>query len=262
MKLPVLFISHGGGPWPWIPEMNAQFKRTADWLKALPATLPEPPRAVLSISGHWEEEEFTVATAEHPPTIYDYSGFPEHTYHIKYEAQGSPAVASRVKALLEGRAIECRENPTHGFDHGTFVPLYLMYPKANIPVVSMSLKSSYDPEEHLRMGEALAPLRDEGVLIIGSGLSYHNMRGFRTEAAGNVSKVFGTWLSETVANPREVREKRLKDWEKAPAARLAHPYEDHLLPLMVVAGAAQDDQGKVVLNDHVMNVDMTSYQFG
>jgi aromatic ring-opening dioxygenase catalytic subunit (LigB family) len=262
-KMPTLFISHGGGPWPYIPEMRQQFAKTAEWLQGLPGTLPEKPKAIISVSGHWEEDDFTVSTAEKPGMIYDYGGFPDYTYQIKYPAPGSPQVAHRVRELLYNQGIRAKEDPSHGFDHGTFVPLYLMYPEAEVPVVSLSLKSSYDPQEHIRMGEALAPLRDEGVLIIGSGLSYHNLRHFGSPTATPISQQFGKWLGETVEEKDlNLRTRRLLDWEKAPAARLAHPQEDHLLPLMVVAGAAGKDLGKIIFVDHVFGVEMASYEFG
>ena len=263
VRLPTIFISHGGGPWPYIPEMKAQFAKTANWLSGLPSTFPEKPKAILSISGHWETEEFMVSSAEHPSMVYDYVGFPEQTYRVKYEAPGSPAVAKRVQELLTQAGIKNDSDSKRGFDHGTFVPLVLMYPDADIPVVSMSIKANYSPLDHIKLGEALRPLRDEGILIIGSGLSYHNMRGFGSSSADGVSKLFGRWLGETVAIPNEAeRAQALLNWEKAPAARHAHPQEDHLLPLMAVAGAAGSDQGRTVLVDHVFGVDMASYEFG
>jgi aromatic ring-opening dioxygenase catalytic subunit (LigB family) len=262
MKLPTFFISHGGGPWPYIPEMKAQFAKTAEWLSNFSNMLGERPKAILSISGHWETSEFTVSSAEKPPMIYDYGGFPAYTYKVQYPAPGSPKVAARVQALLTQVGIKNNENPTRGFDHGTFVPLCLMYPKADIPVVSMSIKSNYDVSEHIKMGEALTPLRDEGVLIIGSGLSYHNMSGFGRPSSLAVSKEFGKWLEETISDPDiNKRNQKLINWEKAPGARSAHPQEDHLIPLMVVAGAAEEKPGKVAFVDHVMGVEMASYKF-
>jgi aromatic ring-opening dioxygenase catalytic subunit (LigB family) len=156
-----------------------------------------------------------------------------------------------------------KEDSVRGFDHGTFVPLVLMYPKADVPVVTLSMKSSYDPLEHINLGKALLPLRDEGVLIIGSGLSYHNMRGFGSKDARPVSEQFEEWLNETISEAdARVRNERLQNWEKAPAARLAHPREDHLIPLMVVAGAAGDDVGHRIFKDTVWNTVMASYRFG
>jgi aromatic ring-opening dioxygenase catalytic subunit (LigB family) len=261
-RQPALFISHGGGPWPYIDEMKKAFAKTAKELSEIPQQLPERPKAVLVVSGHWEEPEFTVGTAQLPSMVFDYSGFPEHTYRISYPAPGSPELAARVRSLLGDSGIKCQEDSERGFDHGIFVPLYLMYPNADVPIVSLSLKSSYDPAEHIRMGEALRPLRDEGVLIIGSGLSYHNMRGFRSGDGLEVSETFESWLNQTISESNVSRRtERLVQWEKAPAARLAHPQEDHLLPLMVVAGAAGEAPGHRIFLDHVMGVAMASYRF-
>ena len=261
-RLPTLFVSHGGGPWPYIEEMKAPFAKTAAWLANFPSTLSARPKAVVSVSGHWEARDFTVSTSARPPMIYDYSGFPAHTYQIKYEAPGSPAVAGRVRELLLAAGMACDEDPEHGFDHGTFVPMGLMFPQADVPIVSLSLRESYDPEEHLRAGRALSALRDEGVLIVGSGLSYHNLRAFRTEAAGPVSDQFEKWLTQTVLSAPKERARRLIDWQLAPSARLAHPQEDHLIPLMIAAGAAGEDAGRAEFVDRVWGVKMASYRFG
>lgn len=259
-RQPALFVSHGGGPWPYIEEMKKAYAKTAKEFAQIPAILPQKPKAVLVISGHWEEENFTVSAAKQPPMVFDYSGFPEHTYKISYPAVGSPDLAAKIQGLLSARGIKCDIDSSRGFDHGTFVPLHLMFPNADVPVVSMSMKSNYDPEEHIKLGEALRSLRDEGVLIIGSGLNYHNMRGFNTPAGGPVSEAFEAWLNDTISMPSEVRSARLIDWELAPAARLAHPREDHLMPLMVVSGAGQNG-GRRLFADHVMGVVMASYIF-
>lgn len=262
MKLPTLFLSHGGGPWPFMRDRVDDFAGTFEYFQKLPSTLPAEPKAILSISGHWEEPHFTVATSERPPMVYDYYGFPEHTYRVKYPAPGSPELAQRVKALLGKSGIDIREDAERGFDHGTFVPLAVMYPEARIPVVSLSLRNTLDAQEHLRMGAALAPLREEGVLIIGSGLSYHNLRALRMPSAGPVSDQFEAWLTEAVssANIAE-RTERLTQWTSAPAARLAHPREEHLIPLMVAAGAAGESRGHLDFQDRVWNVSMASYRF-
>jgi aromatic ring-opening dioxygenase catalytic subunit (LigB family) len=260
-RFPVFFISHGGGPWPWIDGLREQYAVTEAALKNLPKTLPEKPRAILVISGHWEASAFTVSTSEHPPTIYDYFGFPEHTYHIQYPAPGSPALAARTQALLSEAGIENAADPEQGFDHGAFVPLSLMYPEADVPVVLLSLKRDYDPAEHIRAGQALQPLRDEGVLIIGSGLNYHNMRGFGRPDAWDVSVQFENYLYEAVTSAPQERLQKLMDWEQAPSARLAHPREDHLMPLMVAAAAAGEDKGERWVVDKVMGVVMASFRW-
>ena len=262
-RFPVYFISHGGGPWPWIEQMRGMYARTAGELAALPNRLPSKPKAILVVSGHWEASEFTLSTAARPPMEYDYHGFPEHTYRIGYPAPGSPALAARVGELLAGAGIEAAEDAARGFDHGVFVPLALMYPEADVPVLMLSMKSNYDPAEHLRLGQALAPLRDEGVLIIGSGLTYHNMRGFGRDESTPVAEAFERWLNGAIGQPDAgKRNAMLLDWEQAPGARQAHPREDHLVPLMVVAGAAGDDPGRALFIDHVMKVPMASYEFG
>lgn len=262
-RLPVFFVSHGGGPWPWMEDRMRMFARTAAEFRALPQRLPQRPRAVLVITGHWEAPQFMVSTSERPPMDYDYYGFPEHTYSIQYPAPGSPAVAARVRELLEAAGIPCGEDPQRGFDHGTFVPLSLMYPDASVPVVLLSMKSGYDAAEHLRVGAALQPLRDEGVLVLGSGLTYHNMRGFGQDASTPVAEEFEAWLNQAISHPDPAqRNAMLARWERAPHARLAHPREDHLIPLMVAAGAAGDDRGRQLFVDHVMKVAMASYEFG
>jgi aromatic ring-opening dioxygenase catalytic subunit (LigB family) len=261
-RLPTFFLSHGGGPWPYIDEMKQQFARTAEEFARIPQSLPSRPEAVLMVSGHWEAGQFSVATAAHPPTEYDYYGFPEHTYRIRYPAPGAPQLANRVRELMAGAGIPSGEDPQRGFDHGVFVPMVLMYPDADMPVLKLSMKSNYDPREHIRLGEALQPLRDEGVLIMGSGLTYHNMRGFRQPGSDAVSEQFEAWLNDTISQPAPVRNERLANWQQAPAARLAHPREDHLIPLMVVAGAAGQDTGRRVFVDKVWNVVMASYRFG
>lgn len=262
-RLPTFFLSHGGGPWPFMDDRRVQYAKTAQEFSRLPQRLPSRPNAVLVITGHWEADEFTVSTSAHPPMVYDYYGFPEHTYHLKYPAPGEPGVAARVKELLQRAGIDCREDGNQGFDHGTFVPLGLMYPNADMPIVLLSLKSTYDPAEHIKVGRALVSLRDEGILIVGSGLTYHNMRGFGRTESKPVSYEFEAYLNEAVSQPDDKRRNAmLIDWQSAPSARLAHPREDHLLPLMVAAGAAGDDTGHRLFVDEVTSVAMASYEFG
>lgn len=262
-RLPTLFVSHGGGPWPFIEGMKDVYARTAHEFSQFPKRLPATPKAVLVITGHWEASEFTVSTAARPPMVYDYYGFPAHTYDLQYPAPGSPALAERVAELLAAAGIRCQTDASRGFDHGTFVPLGLMYPQANVPIVLLSMKSSYDAAEHIRLGQTLAPLRDEGILIMGSGLTYHNMRGFGRAESSPVADAFENYLNQAITQPTaELRNQMLVQWQSAPSARQAHPVEDHLIPLMVVAGAAGNDIGQRVFVDHVMNVAMASYQFG
>ena len=268
IRQPTLFLSHGGGPWPWLMEEMPFHEQLNGFLKALPSQLAETPRALLVISGHWEEAETAIMSGAHPPMIYDYGGFPEHTYHIQYPAPGDPTFALRVQGLLSGGGIPAHLDPNRGFDHGAFTIAYPMYPHANIPMVQLSLKSGYDPEFHLRLGNALAPLRDEGILIIGSGLSYHNMRGFQINDRGSnpateQSRRFDDWLTESLVNSSsDERRQRLLHWERAPEARAVHPQEDHLIPLMVAAGAAENDKATRIYNELFRGVMCSSFRFG
>lgn len=245
-------------------DARERFHVLAQSLQDIPRQIGVAPKAVLVISGHWEADEFTVMANPHPPMVYDYSGFPEHTYHVKYAAPGSPQLAQRVRALIEAAGMPARLDAHQGFDHGTFTPLVIMYPDANVPVVELSLKSGYDPATHMSVGRALAPLRSESVLIIGSGLSYHNLRQFGP-GARHVSKRFDDWLQATLvqATPSE-REKRLLAWTAAPAAREAHPREDHLIPLMVAVGAAEKEKATVVYHEENLlgGVTASSFRFG
>lgn len=262
-RLPVLFISHGGGPWPYVDTLKQMYVRTEKELRRLPERLPAPPKAVLVISGHWEAPQFSVSTNARPPMEYDYSGFPPHTYQIRYQAPGDPRLAGHTRELLAAAGIETTPDGGRGFDHGVFVPLGLMYPNADMPIVMVSVKSSYDPAEHLALGQALAPLRDEGVLIIGSGLTYHNMQGFGRDNSTPDAESFTRYLNEAIAlKDTRARDEKLLHWESAPRARLAHPREDHLLPLLAVAGAAGGDAGRVLFAENVMKIPMTSYAFG
>jgi aromatic ring-opening dioxygenase catalytic subunit (LigB family) len=262
-RLPVFFISHGGGPWPYVEEMKATYAKTESLLRGLPGRLPSRPRAVLTISGHWEAPKFSVATGVRPPMEYDYSGFPSHTYEIRYPAAGDPDLAGQARKLLTGAGIESVLDPDKGYDHGVFVPLGLMYPLADMPIAMVSIQSGYDPAQHLALGRALEPLRDEGVLIIASGLNYHNMRGFGLDSSTRDAELFTRYLNEAIAlEDGRARDEKLLNWQSAPRARLAHPREDHLMPLLVAAGAAASDTGSVLFADTVMKIPMTSYVFG
>lgn len=265
IKMPTYFISHGGGPWPWLEGNYRQAYNVLEKsLKELPDHLPAIPKALLVISGHWEEKKIGIMSSLAPGMIYDYGGFPEHTYHIKYSAPGDPALALQVQSLLSAAGIESELNEQRGFDHGTYTPLAVAYPKANIPIVQISMRADYNPEAHLNLGRALAPLRNEGVLIIGSGLSYHNLRLF-DQRASKPSHEFDLWLQQILLQSDfKERSSKLIDWEKAPSARIAHPAEDHLLPLMVAVGAAEDEKGQLCYHeDHFFGgIAVSSFRFG
>jgi len=250
MRLPVIYLPHGGGPWPFVelPMFEpAECAALRAYLSGLPASLPEPPRALLCVTAHWEEPVPTVSSAKAPGMLYDYHGFPPESYELVWPAPGDPSLASRVRALLEGAGIASGDDAERGFDHGTFVPLMVAWPNedgARVPCVQLSLVRGLDPAKHLALGRALAPLRDEGVLLVGSGMSYHDLGTLMTRRGRARSEPFDAWLGEIAGAPADERDEALERWETAPNARLAHPRAEHLLPLMVVAGAAGEDAGR------------------
>lgn len=261
---PTLFVPHGAGPcffMDWSPPHT--WDAMAAFLRGVAGTLPQPPRAILTVSAHWLEPAFAVTGARQPGLIYDYYGFPLHTYELRYSAPGDPALAARVAGLLGAAGLPCDQDALRGFDHGTFIPLKLMFPTADIPVVQLSLRRDLDPQAHFDAGRALAPLRGEGVLIVGSGMSFHNMRGYGDPRFGPLSDEFDCWLSATVEAAPAERAARLAHWEAAPAARLCHPprAEEHLLPLMVVAGAAAEGHGRRVFSDRVLETTLSAFRF-
>ncbi len=264
-KLPTYFISHGGGPWPWMQdEMRGMYDQLAASLRNMPQQLGSTPKAVLMVSAHWEAPHFTAMAHPQPPMVYDYSGFPPHTYRIQYPAPGAPQLAQQVQGLLEGAGIAARQDAERGFDHGLYAPMAVMYPQADMPVLQLSLQRGLDPQAHLAAGRALAPLREEGVLIIGSGLSYHNLRAFGPDAQ-EPSSAFDAWLQRVlVAGDPAQRASALTAWQSAPAARQAHPREEHLLPLMVAVGAAETEPASCVYHeDHFAGgVCVSSFRFG
>ncbi|MBW8815630.1 MAG: dioxygenase [Caulobacterales bacterium] len=263
MTLPTVYLPHGAGPcffMEWERGPADAWDRTAAYLRGLIDSLPERPKAILVVSGHWEAPAFTVGSARWPQLIYDYAGFPEHTYRLSFEAPGSPGLARRVKTLLASAGLPAAEDAAHGWDHGVFVPLKLVTPDADIPVVQLSLQAGLDPQAHLAAGRALAPLRDDGVLIVGSGMSWHNMRGFSPAFTAR-SAAFDAWLEAAVADPAG-RDEALAHWAGAPYGREAHPREEHLLPLMVAAGAAPGQAGEVTFRDQVMDVVISAVEFG
>ncbi len=264
-RMPTLYLPHGGGPcffMDWTMGPADTWVRMADWLRGIPASLPAQPKALLVISAHWEQSAATLLTAPKPPLLFDYYGFPKHTYELTWPAPNAVDLLPKVEALLRAAGIPTAHDASRGYDHGVFVPLKLAFPRADIPTMQLSLRAGLDPAAHLALGRALAPLRDQGVLIVGSGMSYHNMRGFMQPQSLAASKAFDAWLAETVAKPADERASRLQRWAEAPAARASHPREEHLLPLMVCAGAAGDDAGKVDFRDIVMGVQVAAHRFG
>jgi aromatic ring-opening dioxygenase catalytic subunit (LigB family) len=262
--LPVVYIPHGGGPWAFVDigMPKAESDALKAYLRSVRRLPGAPPKALLVVSAHWEEARPTVMTSARPPILYDYYGFPPEAYRIPWPAPGDPALAARVRALLGATGIESAEDPDRGFDHGTFIPLKVTYPDADVPAIQLSLKAGLEPAEHLAIGRALAPLRDEGVFIVGSGMSFHNMGALRSRSALPAADAFDAWLHETAALEPAERDRRLERWAEAPGARASHPREEHLMPLMVVAGAAGKDRGSVPFSGSVLGHRTSAVHFG
>ena len=217
------------------------------------------------ISAHWETERPTVDADAAPGMLFDYYGFPEHTYALSYPAPGAPALAARVRAMLDEAGIDCDEARGRGFDHGVFIPMMLIHPQADIPVLQMSLQKGASVARHLKIGRALAPLRDEGVLLIGSGMSYHNLREFFSHDEGPcaAAKSFDDWLTQTLLlDDSDMRDRRLGDWLNAPGASASHPSLEHLEPLFVITGAGGQDRGSRVFHDEFWGKAVSGFAFG
>jgi len=249
-----------------LPGLPADlWDRMAAYLRGIDASLGRRPSAIVVISGHWETARPTVNTAAHPSLLYDYSGFPEHTYRLTYPVAGSPPLGERVRALLSAAGIESAEDRQRGLDHGVFIPFKVMYPAADVPIVQLSLNRDRSAATHLALGGALAPLRDEDILIVGSGMSYHNLREFFVDRAdvNQAADAFDRWLDAVVADPDPgVRAAGLERWREAPGARACHPTPEHLLPLMVAAGAAGESRGRRSYHDCLMGKAVSGFQFG
>ena len=264
-QLPTVFVPHGGGPcffMEWTMGPADTWDRLAAFLRSFDSLVDGHPKAIVVISGHHEGDVVEITSSPTPPMLFDYYGFPPHTYELNYPAPGSPELADRIATLLDESEIAHRFDAERGFDHGVFVPFLLMYPEADIPIVQLSLRNDLDAEFHLDLGEAIAPLRSEGVLIIGSGLTYHNMNAFGTAQSGPDSAAFDEWLTTACTADPQRRRGELTHWADAPAARAAHPREEHLLPLMVVAGAAGTESGAALYRDQVMGAHISAFGFG
>lgn len=264
-RLPTYYLSHGGGPWPWMRQQTGTMYDVLDAsLKDMRRRLGDAPKALLVVTAHWETPLFTFSASPQPGMIYDYSNFPPETYEITYDAPGLPALAHHAADLLAAGGMPSAIDTQRGFDHGTFSLMQGLYPQADMPIVQMSVRRDFDPAAHLEAGRLLAPLRDEGVLIVGSGLSYHNLR--QMGAAGHdPSHAFDAWLQQSlVGTGKDMRAQNLLHWESAPAARAVHPREDHLIPLHVAAGAALDDTAQMTYHEDAFlgSLAASSFQFG
>lgn len=254
--MPSLFISHGA------PTLAIDPGETGAALEELGRALPRPV-AIVVASAHWETPAPMVSTARTPETIHDFGGFPEALYRLRYPAPGAPEVAQQVKHLLDAAGLAAGLDPRQGLDHGAWVPLRFLYPGADVPVAQLSIQPHLSPLHHYRLGEALRPLLDEGVLVIGSGSLTHNLSEFRTRP-GRVEpyvREFQDWVKRAI----EAKDMAaLLDYRRlAPAAARAHPSDEHLLPLFVALGAAGACGGAQRLVDEVTYgvIAMDTYRF-
>lgn len=255
----ILFVPHGGGPMPLLgdPEQAS----LTQFLQTVPARLGQP-EAIVMISAHWEMPVPHVTAGAWPELIYDYGGFPPEAYAIKYPAPGAPALAAEIAGLLTAQGVPCEQDAYRGFDHGMFVPLKLMYPDADIPVIQLSLLTNLDAGAHIALGQALAPLRDRNLLIVGSGMTFHNLRAFfapgLVSAADNHS--FEDWLRDVCTSdmPESERARQLAHWMQAPGGVKCHPRPEHLLPLQVCYGMA-GSKAQCIFDDTVIGKRVTGY---
>lgn len=252
-KAQVVYFSHGGGPLPILGDES--HKMMIDFMTALPSRL-EKPDFILVISAHWEEKIVTLLGADKPSMFYDYYGFPSKAYEINYPAPGSPEFANEIVNLLQKSNIPARIDYNRGFDHGLFIPLKMMYPDANIPAIQISLLNNLNPSDHIFIGNVLGKLKNKKILIIGSGFSFHNLSAFSWEGKkenDSENDRFQNWLIEvcTGSISKHEREQKMINWEKVQSARYCHPREDHLLPLHVCIGIA-DEPAKLVFDDYIM----------
>ena len=261
-----MFIPHGGGPCFFMdPPVDDPSRWVAmqAYLRGMPASLPGRPDALLVVSAHWEMPRPTVLAAPQPGLLFDYYNFPPHTYRLTYPAPGAPQLARRVRQLLAAAAIDSDEDTQRDYDHGIFIPLMVSFPDADIPILQLSLQDGLDPQRHLAIGSALSVLRDENVLIIGSGLSFHNLGALGDPRACAPSAAFDRWLTETLCEVSSAdREARLEQWNAAPGAHACHPRAEHLLPLMVAVGAAAGDAGRQAFSGTIWGKSVSAYHFG
>lgn len=266
MRQPSIYLPHGGGPCFFMeppPDEPERWVAMEAYLRSLPQLLPQRPDALLVISAHWEMSRPTVLSSERPGLLFDYYGFPPHTYQLTWPAPGAPGLGRRVRDLLAEAGIESGEDARRDYDHGVFIPLKVAYPEADVPILQLSLQIGLDPARHIAIGKAIGRIRDENVAIIGSGLSFHNLRALGDPRATVPAEDFDRWLTTVLCDgPLAERENRLAHWDEAPGARICHPREEHLLPLMVAAGAASGESGRRAFHGSIWGKAVSAYHFG
>jgi aromatic ring-opening dioxygenase catalytic subunit (LigB family) len=267
MHLPVFAIPHGAGPCFSVdlapPFSLATWEPLRLFLERLATGLPVRPSAIVAVSAHWEEAIVTINAASDPGLLFDYQGFPEEAYRLKYPVKGAPEIANRLGDLLNTANIPSQQTKRRGLDHGVFVPLMVMFPFAEIPIVQLSLRADLDASFHLKLGAAIAPLRRSHVLIVGSGSSYHNLRKAASGSASDPeANAFDAWLTDALTRHNGSQRLRLlEQWERAPGATDSHPRAEHFIPYMVAAGAALDDFGIQVYNTPIMGKPLSGFRF-
>lgn len=259
-RQPALYLPHGGGPCFFMEDPAGVWTGMRTFLEGVPESLPEPPRGILVVSGHWETEGFRLTGSARPDLVFDYYNFPAHTYALRYDAPGAPALAARAAGLLAAAGLDAGVDGDRGLDHGVFIPLMVAWPDAAVPVVELSLDKGLDPVLHLAAGQALAPLRDDGVLVLATGMSFHNMRGYGDPRFTAPSRAFDAWLTEALEMEGPARASQLARWDAAPQARACHPREEHLLPVMVAAGAAAGP-GRRIYSELVLQTALSGFRF-
>ena len=236
------------------------------FLRQYPESIKRP-QAIVVISAHWEQDPISITSGLAPPLLFDYYNFPAETYQYQYPAAGNPELASRMHELLKQAGIDSKLDAERGFDHGLFVPLLMMYPQADIPCLQISLNSSLDAALHIRIGQALGSLKNENLLFLGSGFSFHNMQALMSKQGDAIdpkNQQFEIWLAQTCSDPKlseAERVARLRDWQSAPQARYCHPREEHLLPLQVCYGIGQQ-AARTIFQDTVAGFLTSAYQWG
>lgn len=257
-RQPAIFVSHGS------PTLPLERGPAVDFLRQLGGELGRP-AAILVVSAHWDTDQPAVSGAQEPETIYDFYGFPPELYRLRYPAPGAPQLARRAAGLLESKGLRTAIDPARGLDHGAWTSLFLMYPEADIPVTQLSIQSCLGPGHHVRLGEALRPLRDEGVLIFASGGATHNLRELSHQRGNPVPQPwvaeFNEWLADAVLSRRT--DDLVGYRKKAPHAVRNHPTDEHLIPLFVAVGAGSPDAAPQRLHTSISSgvISMDAYRF-